>query len=359
MLDKPAPISASAHGRVNLMGEHTDYNQGFVLPTPLANATTVTLSIAPEWPLSTIGHLQITSTHYPHSTIDRKLNESAASGHWSDYVLACCQQFQTATGIALPNLVIHLDSNVPMGAGVSSSAALEVAVLRALCVLRPENFCDDRTLARLAQQAENEGVGVPCGIMDQMVAALGIPNHAFFLDTRTLISENVSLPSGYQFVVIHSGVSHQLANSGYAQRRQECEQAAQMLGVTSLRDSDLAALETSQLPSLLAQRARHVLSENERVLKGVQCLKAGDMAAFGQLMIASHQSQKDDFAVTVAETDQLCQIALNHGAIGARQTGGGFGGAIVALINSELADDWWPQVQQDYPNGTLVATVSQ
>jgi galactokinase len=351
----PMPVSASAHGRVNLMGEHTDYNQGFVLPTLLPNHTTVTLSHAPERSVS--GEYVFSSSHYPEQTIQRTLQETA-HGHWSDYVLACLQQFQISTGIEIPSLAIHLDSNVPVGAGVSSSAALEVATLRALRTLLGGLRCD-RTLALLAQKAENEGVGVPCGIMDQMVAALGLPNHAFFLDTQDLSSETIPLPAGYQFVVIHSGISHQLAHSGYAQRRQECTQAAQRLGVTSLRQAQNRGLETAKLSPVLAHRVQHVISENERVLQGIKSLKIGDMETFGQLMTASHQSQKDYFAVTIPETDQLCNIALQQGAIGARQTGGGFGGAIVALVPSERVEPWWQSVQHEYPNGALIAVVGQ
>ena len=329
------------------MGEHTDYNNGFVLPTILPQKTTVQLAIDP----SGEGGIDAVSDRYP-ERIQRRL-DNLLTGDWADYILACLQQLNQRQ-ITIPGLKIGVQSTIPIGAGVSSSAALEVATLKGLRVLLQLNLTDVE-IALMAQRAESEGVGMPCGVMDQMVSALGQPHHAFFLDTQDLSFEHIPLPNDYHFAVVHSGKTHTLVNSGYKQRREECEAAAALLTVSSLRDVSLRQVEqATNLPKILRQRAMHVVTENQRVLDSVAALKEHRIADFGQLMNASHLSQKDQFEVTIAETDALCQAAIRHGAIGARQTGGGFGGAIVALVPVEVALGWWNGVSEACPEASLI-----
>jgi galactokinase len=341
----PPQVTAQVPGRVNLMGEHTDYNQGFVLPTILRQQTIVQMAIsAPDSgpdPDTNPGVFEAWSDAYPEFT-QRHLSEQP-QGHWTDYILACLQQL-AALPISLPNLKIRVESTIPIGAGLSSSAALEIAVLRALRSLLNLSFTD-LEIAKMAQRAEQEGIGMPCGIMDQMVCALGQPHQAFFLDTQTLTFEQIPLPQDYAFVVVHSGTTHALVTSGYKQRRQDCEAAAHALKVNSLRNVTLADLEAAiDLPQILRKRATHVVTENERVLATVTALRQNHIPALGQLMNDSHRSQKEAFEVTVPATDQLWELTLELGAIGARQTGGGFGGAIVALLPTPAVPTWSQEI---------------
>ena len=337
-----AQVSVQAPGRVNLMGEHTDYNNGLVLPTILSQKTTVQLAIDP----SADGEIDAFSENYQ-ERIQRHLSIPLV-GHWTDYILACLQQLNQRQ-IPIPSLKIFVRSTIPIGAGVSSSAALEVAVLKAMRDLLKLELSDVE-IALMAQQAESEGVGMPCGVMDQMVSSLGQSNHAFFLDTQDLSFEHIRLPKNYHFAVVHSGKTHTLVDSGYKKRRQECEAAAALLNLSSLRDAGLLEIEqTATLPDTLRQRALHVVSENQRVLDSVAALKDNRMAEFGQLMNASHLSQKEQFEVTIKATDALWQAAIQAGAIGARQTGGGFGGAIVALVPGNVVPGWWNYVSNMCP----------
>ncbi|MGK7915844.1 MAG: galactokinase, partial [Prochloraceae cyanobacterium] len=303
----PAQVSAQAPGRVNLMGEHTDYNQGFVLPAILPLKTTVQVAV------DTLvgGKVDVFSAHYQ-QRIERSLDRRG-SNHWSDYIVACLEQLKRCQ-IVIPSLKILVDSKVPIGAGVASSAALEVALLKAVSELLELNLTDLQ-IAYLAQKAESEGVGMPCGIMDQMVASLGRENQALFLDTKDLSFEYVELPTNYHFAVIHSGKTHVLAKSAYKQRRQECERAAALMKVSSLRDVCLPKLNfLDKLPHTLRQRVVHVVTENQRVLDSVAALKENRLADLGQLMNASHLSQKNQFEVTIKETDLLWEAAINRGA---------------------------------------------
>ena len=279
--------------------------------------------------------------------------EQQSPGHWTTYILACLQQLKKRQ-IAIPGLKILIESTVPIGAGVASSAALEVAVLKAMRDLLQLDFTDIE-LALIAQQAEHEGVGMPCGVMDQMVSALGLPHHAFFLDTQDLSFEQILLPTDYQFVVVHSGITHALVEGSYQQRHQECEMAASLLQISSLRQVNLKDVEeANNLPDTLRRRTMHVVTENQRVLDGVAALKEKRIIDFGHLMNASHLSQKNDFAVTIPETDSLQEAAIKCGAIGARQTGGGFGGAIVALLPTSTVRDWWASVSKACPAASLI-----
>jgi galactokinase len=241
-----------------------------------------------------------------------------------------CVQLAREHGAPIGGLQVHVESKVPMGVGLSSSAALEVATLRALRQLYGLAI-DDVQIAQLAQRAEIEFAGVNCGIMDQMASSLADTQRALLLDTRSLERRVVDLPTGTAVLVIDSGVARSLAASGYNQRRSECEEAARLLGVKSLRDvSDVAAVE--ELPDLLKRRARHVITENARVVAAVDCR---DAQQFGVLMNASHASLRDDYEVSTPELDRLVALLqAQPQVLGARLTGAGFGGACVALCRS-------------------------
>jgi galactokinase len=378
-LELSPQVTAIAPGRVNLMGEHTDYNQGFVLPTILPLQTTVQVAIAQN-KSNTISDQSSDQSSNQRSNqrsdhrfpqidcfslnlqehVQRQLDGSRRHD-WTDYVFACLEQLQQRS-YPIPDLNLRVESTIPMGAGVSSSAALEVAVLKAMRSLLQLPISDVE-IALLAQQAESQGVGVPCGIMDQLVSAVGVPHQALFLDTQSLQFELIPLPENYNWAVVHSGKTRSLSESGYAQRRQECEQAAIALQVNSLRQVTSTTSMTSideriqTLPEPLGRRVKHVVTENQRVLDCVAALRQGQVEAIGELMNQSQRSQQFDFQVTVPETEALCAIALEQGALGARQTGGGFGGAIVALVPSAIAPQWLQSVQQQQPKASLISWV--
>ena len=313
---------ADAPGRVNLLGEHTDYNDGFVLPVAIARRTRV----AVRRNGSTQFVLHAAELH----ETARFSFDQPPHAHFARYVFGCLA-LARAQG-EVPGLDIEVTSQVPMGVGLSSSAALEVATLRCLRTLLQRPW-DDVAIARLAQRAEIEYAGVRCGIMDQRAASLAGTDRAVLIDIRSLERREVPLPPGSAVLVLDSGVPRSLAGSGYNQRRSECERAAAALGVGSLRD--VPSLEAiGQLPDeVLRRRARHVFTENARVLQAAQC---ADAAQFGRLMDASHASLRDDYEVSTPELDQLVQLLQSQEAVfGARLTGAGFGGACVALCRSD------------------------
>ncbi|MDZ8239754.1 MAG: galactokinase [Nostoc sp. ChiQUE01a] len=316
---KPPETQATAPGRVNLLGEHTDYNDGFVLPTAIPQSTTVQMGF---------------SSDRQHHFYSENLNEQVAildinhtpSG-FASYIFGCIEVLQKA-GYSIPSLCVYVTSSVPMGSGLSSSAALEVATLRAARQLLNLPI-DDVEIAQLAQQAEIHYAGVQCGIMDQMASSLANTEHILFLDTRTLERRVMPLPNKAEILVIDSGVPRTLASSGYNQRRAECEEAARSLRVKALRDiTDVDV--TEKLPEPLRRRARHVVTENNRVLEVLQGVSS---VRFGELMNASHASLRDDYEVSVPALDTLVELLQKTpGVFGARLTGAGFGGACVALV---------------------------
>lgn len=315
----PPQVQSQAPGRVNLLGEHTDYNDGFVLPTAIARTTTVQIGPSPD----SVYHLYAARLdEYVVYTPGTPLPPGFAR-----YVLGCLLLLQER-GFDNGRLALHIDSDVPIGAGLSSSAALEIAVLRALrkwCALP----LDDVDLALIAQQAEIRFAQVRCGIMDQMACSLADSRHMLFLDTRSLERKLLPFPDGTEVLVIDSGIPRSLAGTAYNQRRTECEQAANLLGVPALRDAPgLDAIQ--QLPAPLDRRARHVFTENARVLQAAGGVSAGQ---FGKLMNASHASLRDDFEVSVDGLNALVSELQAHPEVyGARLTGAGFGGACVALV---------------------------
>ena len=316
---------ASAPGRVNLLGEHTDYNDGFVLPTAIPQRTTVQLGFSSDH-----------KHHFYSVEFDELINfsdDDTIPQKFVSYICGCIRLVEKE-GYKIPPINLYITSNVPIGAGLSSSAALEIATLRGLRALLNLPL-DDVRLAQIGQLAEIRYAGLNCGIMDQMASSLADTNSMLFLDTRTLKYRPVPFPTSTEILVIDSGETHNLAaGSGYNQRRAECEAAARLLGVKALRD-----IATSQavevLPEPLRRRARHVVTENNRVLKA---LKSFPAERFGQLMNASHTSQRDDYEVSTPAVDALAAILQETpGVFGARLTGGGFGGACVALVESGKA----------------------
>lgn len=312
---------ADAPGRVNLLGEHTDYNDGFVLPIAIAQRTRVAMRRRPAPGFALHAEGQGDTVHFGFDAPPRE--------HFASYVYGCLV-LARSRGADIPGLEIHVESDVPMGVGLSSSAALEVATLRCLRQLLGLTF-DDVLIAQLAQRAEIEHAGVNCGIMDQMASSLADTSRALLLDTRSLERRMVDLPPGTAVLVIDSGVARTLAGSGYNERRAQCEEAARLLGVASLRDVD-GVQGLAALPPLLQRRARHVITENARVLQAVACTAA---RSFGELMNASHASLRNDYEVSTPALDLLVALLQQQPAVhGARLTGAGFGGACVALCEA-------------------------
>jgi galactokinase len=332
---RPPDAVADAPGRVNLLGEHTDYNDGFVLPIALPQRTTVSLGRA------TRGDFTLRSDGFAKPLafrLDRLPDEP-----FGRYVFGCLREV-VAAGHDVPPLDIHVGSELPMGAGLSSSAALEVATLRALRALLALPL-DDVRIAQMAQRAEIDYAGVRCGIMDQMASSLADTEHALFLDARSLAIRLWSLPEGAAVLVLDSGVPRSLATSGFNQRRSECEEACARLGVQSLRD----VARVSQVESLAdpwRRRARHVVGENARVLRAVA---RADAATLGEMMNASHASLRDDYEVSTPELDRLVSLLQEHPAVhGAKLTGAGFGGACVAICAADRIGDVAGEVLGDY-----------
>jgi galactokinase len=319
-------VRAQAPGRVNLIGEHTDYNGGFVLPTAIPQQTQVELAVRAD------ARVRVWSSAQPASGIaEYALGTESPRHDWLDYVQGVTALLPGAGG-KLAGVDGRIDSTVPLGSGLSSSASLTVSLMRAF----RQAFrlpIDDVAIARLGQRVENEFVGARVGIMDPMAASLADQGTALFLDARSLAFERIPLPAGADLVVIHSGVSHRLVGGDYNTRRAECERACALLGVDLLRDLTLADLpRINALPEPLNRRARHVVTEDDRVLAAVAALREGDLPRLGELFYASHASMRDDYQVSVPEIDLLVELAHADAAvIGARLTGGGFGGSVVLL----------------------------
>ena len=319
-----------APGRVNLIGEHTDYNEGFVLPFAIDRTARVAVAVRRDDTvrlLSTYGDQGMVST-----TLDA-LRPGAARG-WTKYPLGVMWALRER-GIDVPGLDLLLDSDVPLGAGLSSSHAIECAVITALNELTGAGLAaEDMVLA--TQRAENDFVGAPTGIMDQSASLRGSQGHAVFLDCRDQTASLVPFetePAGLVLLVIDTKVSHSHADGGYASRRASCELGAEVLGVKALRDVEVADLGEASglLDEVTFRRVRHVVTENDRVLQTVELLRGAGPAAIGPLLDASHASMRDDFEISCPELDLAVDTARATGAIGARMTGGGFGGAAIAL----------------------------
>lgn len=328
----PAQVIAQAPGRVNLIGEHIDYSQGFVLPFAIDAVTKSAIRKRED------DQIRIVSAQHPeemiHSTVAQVQQKGGAG--WSRYILGVIWALEIENG-----LDIYVDGRVPLGAGLSSSAALECSVATALNHL----FDLGRSLtelAQLTQRAENQYVGVPCGIMDQSVSLMAKAGYALLLDCRDLSTQHIPVDfagAGLRLLIVDTRAHHALIDGGYAERRASCESAAAKLGVASMRVLDMSQLEREkeQLTAVEFQRARHAVSEIARVLSAVEKLREKNFSEFGQLLNQSHISLRDDYTVSCPELDLVVDTANANGALGARMVGGGFGGSAIALIRDEDA----------------------
>ncbi|MFJ2369166.1 galactokinase [Microbacterium sp. NPDC087665] len=341
----------SAPGRVNLIGEHTDYNEGFVLPFAIPHRTVAAVGLRDD------SRIRVAST-FTDETVEVGIDEldglfptlrqaQGPSGEatpgvpeWAAYPLGVAWALQLAAPEgAFRGVDIAIASDVPVGAGLSSSAAIEGATATALNDLWHTDL--DRTaLARVGRRAENEAVGAPTGIMDQMASMLGEPDAAIFLDCRTLEAQLVPVgiaEAGLAILVMDTRVKHAHSTGGYGERRAACERGAAIMGASSLRDVSVADLGRAEelMDDVTFRRVRHVVTENQRVLDTVRVLREQGARAIGDLLVASHASMRDDFEISVPELDTAVEAALAAGALGARMTGGGFGGAAIALIEQD------------------------
>ena len=340
----PALVSR-APGRVNLIGEHTDYNEGFVLPMALPFDTAVAASSAP-------GHfgLEVYSEGFGSAVFGPA--DPIGNGDWSVHLRGVCRLLGEL-GVNPEPWRATIATDIPAGASLSSSAALEVAVALAVLGLAGVEWAP-QDIARLGQRVENEVVGVPSGIMDQLISATAVAGHASLIDCRSLHATPVPIPDGVVVAVMDTSTRRQLVNSAYADRRKSCARAAAALGLSSLRDAQLGDL--ARLPSSLGverRRARHVITENRRTLDAAQAMSDGDADALGALMDASHASLRDDYEVSGPALNQIVEIArTSPGCLGARMTGGGFAGCAVALLSTEHADDFCPLVIDRFRNAS-------
>lgn len=337
----------AAPGRVNLIGEHTDYNNGFVLPFALPHCSVAAVADRQD------GVVSVTSQNTGETVqVAEEHQVPGGISGWAAYAVGVLWALREA-GYAVDGADILVATDIPQGAGLSSSAALELSVAAAIAALY-EHQIPPLELAQIAQRAENEFVGMPCGLMDQMVSMLGEPGKLVLFDTQHLQAELVPFPfRDARLLVIDSQAPHRLVDGEYAARRAQCEEAAQVLGVKSLREiTDTNTDPNDVLDDLtdpvLKRRARHIITENERVLQIVPALAQGQTQRVGELMNASHESLRDDFEISVDEVDLAQQTLIDHGAFGARITGGGFGGCVVALVPTSNAPDLIEAVRQAY-----------
>lgn len=341
-------IQVQAPGRVNLIGEHTDYNDGLVLPCAIDYRTVIAARARDDRLVRVVaadydGAIDEYALDAPIAHLDAPL--------WANYVRGVVDDM-VRQGLPMRGMDLAIAGDVPQGAGLSSSASLSVALCRLFATLPGFEALSPIDLALIAQRAENDFVGCKCGNMDQIASAAGVLDHALMIDCRSLAVEPVPIPQGAAIMIFNSQVRRGLVDSEYNTRRLQCEAAARHFGVPALRDVDLAMLEArgAELDPLVLRRARHVVTENARVEAAARALAAGDLPQMGELMAASHASMRDDFEITVPLIDRLVEIvkAAIGAAGGVRMTGGGFGGCVVALVPSELIPTVRAAVEQDY-----------
>ena len=338
-------MSIFTPGRVNIIGEHIDYNGGRVLPTALPLG--VTVSALPRGD----GRIRVESEQFEDAAL-RDLG-SRATGHWSDYAVGSVVLANRA-GLYAGGVDLALSSTLPFGSGISSSAAVCVGVLKALRKLSGAEM-DDTSIAVLARRVENDFIGMPCGIMDQMGVSIARPGQALSLDTDSLDYDLIKLPGSHRICVVHSGVTRQLNEGRYKERKEECDAVKAHAGrddICRMSDAELAALQ--DLPEPLYRRARHCVSEHRRTVEAADALRAGDFGTLGRLMVESHASMRDDFEITVPAIDALMETAVALGADGARMTGGGFGGCIVAAMEADHVESWTEQLIGAHPEARFV-----
>ena len=331
IFDRSPEIVARAPGRVNLIGEHIDYSDGFVLPFAISDSTTVAMERRSD------KRIRVASIQKSNDVVEIELQDLAplVGEGWARYALGVLWVLQIPTGVDL-----LIDGQVPLGAGLSSSAALECSVATAVNHLFDLGL-SLAELARATQKAENEYVGVPCGIMDQSVSLMAKAGSALLLDCRDLSTENIPFliaPQGLELLIIDTQAHHKLVDGGYAERRASCERAVQELGITSLRDISVPeyAARQSELDPVTYIRGFHAVTEMKRVLDAVTALKQNNFSRLGELLNQSHRSLRDDYTVSCPELNLAVDTALAQGALGARMVGGGFGGSAIALIKTDL-----------------------
>jgi galactokinase len=342
-------MSVQAPGRVNLIGEHTDYNDGFVLPAAIPFHTNVAIARRSD------RRLVIYSDNYSERIeVDLEDLPTKARQHWSDYVIGVAAKLEEH-GTALLGANLLIQGDIPQGAGLGSSASLEVAVCRALLEVSAATM-DGTEMARLCQRAEDEFVGARCGIMDQFVSVHGQKDHALLLDCRSLSYHLQPIPEDVRLVICNTMVRHSLASGEYNQRRSDCEAAARFFAghranVTALRDVTVADLECygSDLPETVRKRCRHVITENDRALRAADSLTHQDLSSFGQMMWDSHASLRDDYEVSCRELDLMVELAAKRdGVYGARMMGGGFGGCTINLMQRDRVEEFQLKVAEGY-----------
>ena len=347
----PPTIVARAPGRVNLIGDHTDYNDGFVLPMAIDRA--VYVALRPNRGKT----VRVFSLDFDeHAEFDPSAlsqHEGSREGGWSEYVRGIGWSLATA-GLPVQTWDGVVAGDVPLGAGLSSSAAMEVATARAFTAVSSVDW-NAPVMARLAQQAENQWVGVNCGIMDQLISAAGTAGHALLIDCRSLATQAVPVPMDAAVVVLDTATRRGLVDSLYNERRAQCEAAARFFRVKSLRDVDIATFTRREhaLDAVTRRRARHVLTENARTLSAAEALRSGNLRAMGRLMSESHISLRDDFEVSRHELDVMVREADAYpGCHGARMTGAGFGGCAVALVSDSAVTGFVETVAGRYKSET-------
>ena len=336
-------IVVRAPGRVNLIGEHTDYNDGFVLPLAIERAVWIGLRRRDD-PL-----VHVWSVDFDKDASFNAQRPEEGGPAWVEYLKGTAWALGDA-GYELRGFDAAMASDVPIGAGLSSSAAIELATARAFQTTSGFDW-DAPRMALLAQKAENRWVGVNCGIMDQMISAVGIEGSAVLIDCRSLETTTVPLPQGTSVVILDTATRRGLVDSAYNERREQCQAAATHFGVKALRDLRLGLLEVRaiELEPTIAKRAMHVVSENERTVAAAEAMRAGDAARLGELMNASHESLRDDFEVSSDALDTIVEIArAQDGCYGARMTGAGFGGCAVALVRADAAPAFASAVSAAY-----------
>jgi galactokinase len=343
--DRPPLAIMSAPGRVNLIGEHTDYNGGAVLPAALERRIRVAIARNPA------NAVLIKSTRFD-AKIERPIGDPK-SGDWTDYAMGALSK-AAELGWFTGGAFLHIDSDVPDGAGVSSSAALITAILRTAAEIA--NVTPSAVdIAKHARAVENDYIGMPCGIMDQMAVGLADYGKALALDTRDLSYDVIDIPSDWTFAVIHSGVRRELADGRYKARFEECQAAAEALGTEHLCRLTRTQMDAmAELPVHLRKRAQHVTREHQRTVEATIAMRTQDATAFARLMTESHQSYSEDFEASTPEIDALVADSVAQGALGARLTGGGFGGCIVALYRTHEADAKVRALLNRHPNAWRV-----
>ena len=339
--EPPDWVLARAPGRANLIGEHTDYNDGFVLPVALELETVLRGRGTP-------GVIRLTSDAYAGTVVIDPATGDGPMDGWGRHATAVVRALRDR-GRSVRGITAHVASDVPAGTGLSSSAAFEVALA---LTLSPEPM-DAVELARLCQRAENDHVGVRSGIMDPLVSAAAEAGSALFIDCRSLETERVQVPDALRILVVDSGQRRELTAGDYNRRREQCEAAATALGVPALRDATLAELHSALLPEPLGRRARHVISENARVREAREALRHDDRRALGRLFAESHRSLAEDFDVSTPELDALVDVArATPGIVASRMTGAGFGGCTVSLVEADAAASAGSRIVAEYARRT-------